>query len=87
MRRAKAKATALTMPVGRPKMVLRTVCVRLGWRAVWFGAVAQLGERRVRNAKVEGSTPFRSTIKHPLTAVVSGCFSFREGARWHGVHR
>ena len=26
-----------------------------------FGAVAQLGERRVRNAKVEGSTPFRST--------------------------
>jgi hypothetical protein len=28
-----------------------------------FGAVAQLGERRVRNAKVEGSTPFRSTRK------------------------
>src|SRR5438309_3305214 len=27
------------------------------------GAVAQLGERRVRNAKVEGSIPFRSTIK------------------------
>ena len=26
------------------------------------GAVAQLGERRVRNAKVEGSIPFRSTI-------------------------
>jgi hypothetical protein len=25
------------------------------------GAVAQLGERRVRNAKVEGSIPFRST--------------------------
>ena len=24
------------------------------------GAVAQLGERRVRNAKVEGSIPFRS---------------------------
>jgi thioredoxin-dependent peroxiredoxin len=30
-------------------------------RAV-HGAVAQLGERRVRNAKVEGSIPFRSTI-------------------------
>ena len=29
------------------------------------GAVAQLGERRVRNAKVEGSIPFRSTI-HPF---------------------
>ena len=26
------------------------------------GGVAQLGERRVRNAKVEGSIPFRSTI-------------------------
>ena len=28
------------------------------------GAVAQLGERRVRNAKVEGSIPFRSTNFH-----------------------
>ena len=27
------------------------------------GAVAQLGERRVRNAKVEGSIPFRSISK------------------------
>jgi hypothetical protein len=26
-----------------------------------IGAVAQLGERRVRNAEVEGSSPFRST--------------------------
>ena len=26
------------------------------------GAVAQLGERSVRNAKVEGSNPFRSTF-------------------------
>ena len=30
------------------------------------GAVAQLGERRVRNAKVEGSIPFRSTIPFPF---------------------
>jgi hypothetical protein len=30
-------------------------------RALHHGAVAQLGERRVRNAKVEGSIPFRST--------------------------
>ena len=29
--------------------------------ALVVGAVAQLGERRVRNAKVEGSIPFRST--------------------------
>src|ERR1700743_3141665 len=28
-----------------------------------FGGVAQLGERRVRNAKVEGSIPFSSTIQ------------------------
>ena len=31
-----------------------------------IGAVAQLGERRVRNAKVEGSIPFRST--NPFTS-------------------
>ena len=31
------------------------------------GAVAQLGERRVRNAKVEGSIPFRSTILPPAS--------------------
>ena len=34
------------------------------------GLVAQLGERRVRNAEVEGSSPFRSTIS----------------ARHHGEH-
>jgi hypothetical protein len=28
-----------------------------------YGAVAQLGERCVRNAEVEGSIPFRSTNK------------------------
>jgi hypothetical protein len=39
------------------------------------GAVAQLGERRVRNAEVEGSIPFCSTNKSksqpfwPMTAV------------------
>ena len=30
------------------------------------GAVAQLGERCVRNAEVEGSIPFRSTQHGPL---------------------
>jgi integrase len=29
---------------------------------IQYGAVAQLGERRVRNAKVAGSIPVRSTI-------------------------
>ena len=33
-----------------------------------LGGVAQLGERRVRNAKVEGSIPFRSTINSRLFA-------------------
>jgi hypothetical protein len=32
------------------------------------GAVAQLGERRVRNAKVEGSIPFRSTTSLSRTS-------------------
>ena len=37
------------------------------------GAVAQLGERRVRNAKVEGSIPFRSTnyIRHLHSSLLS----------------
>src|SRR5580704_4849728 len=39
-----------------------------------LGAVAQLGERCVRNAEVEGSTPFRSTSQCPLTRRVSGFF-------------
>ena len=34
------------------------------------GAVAQLGERRVRNAKVVGSIPIRSTIFAPGIEIV-----------------
>ncbi len=34
----------------------------------WEGAVAQLGERSVRNAEVEGSIPFGSTL--PLQGTV-----------------
>jgi hypothetical protein len=34
------------------------------------GAVAQLGERRVRNAKVEGSIPFRSTTSRGNSLVM-----------------
>ena len=30
-----------------------------------YGLVAQLGERRVRNAEVEGSIPFESTKRGP----------------------
>jgi hypothetical protein len=36
------------------------------------GPVAQLGERCVRNAEVEGSIPFGSTTKHQLEALPSG---------------
>jgi hypothetical protein len=43
------------------------------------GAVAQLGERRVRNAKVEGSIPFRSTIYQALTLVSHRSFFFCAG--------
>ena len=38
---------------------LRETCKRLIGKD--SGAVAQLGERSVRNAEVEGSIPFRST--------------------------
>lgn len=37
------------------------------------GAVAQLGERCVRNAEVGGSTPLRSTLSQ---AVTMGCGIF-----------
>src|SRR6185369_5518754 len=39
------------------------------------GAVAQLGERRVRNAKVEGSIPFRSTISYFFEDCPDACAS------------
>ena len=37
------------------------------------GAVAHLGERRVRNAEVEGSTPFGSTHR-PAGKFQAACF-------------
>ena len=40
-----------------------------------FGAVAQLGERCVRNAEVEGSTPFRSTEKALFANPANKAFS------------
>src|ERR1035437_9813501 len=33
----------------------------LDWPGVWWGAVAQLGERLVRNEEVSGSIPLSST--------------------------
>src|SRR6187200_39538 len=43
-----------------PNQRSKIACLRFnGGRG--FGPVAQLGERCVRNAEVEGSTPFRST--------------------------
>lgn len=34
-----------------------------------FGLIAQLGERGVRNAEVEGSNPFGSTINVPVKSI------------------
>lgn len=50
-----------------------------------LGAVAQLGERCVRNAEVEGSTPFRSTCFKPCLARVSvACRRLALGQRPQG---
>jgi hypothetical protein len=39
---------------------------RLKFMRIWWGAVAQLGERLVRNEEVSGSIPLSST-KYPMT--------------------
>ena len=49
-------------------------------RALHPGAVAQLGERRVRNAKVEGSIPFRSTT------LLETLYMWRTGCERHQAH-
>jgi hypothetical protein len=46
-----------------------------------LGGVAQLGERRVRNAKVEGSIPFSSTIPRGRMSV-SGLYFLASVAQW-----
>ena len=40
------------------------ILVAVLWSEIEYGLVAQLGERRVRNAEVEGSIPFESTNLH-----------------------
>lgn len=49
------------------------------------GPVAQLGERSVRNAEVEGSIPFRSTIffKNVLLDVLFFIFSLKMKSRFN----
>ena len=47
------------------------------------GAVAHLGERRVRNAEVEGSTPFGSTHR-PAGKFQAACF-FAARARYRAA--
>ncbi len=46
------------------------------------GVVAQLGERSVRNAEVEGSIPFNSTVKAAQDYYWPGGF-FYALAGWH----
>ena len=41
-----------------------------------FGAVAQLGERCVRNAEVEGSTPFRSILEIIVVSRIAAMLVF-----------
>ena len=40
------------------------------------GAVAQLGERCVRNAEVEGSTPFRSILEIIVVSRIAAMLVF-----------
>jgi hypothetical protein len=43
------------------EVVRRRCACESGVRRVWWGAVAQLGERLVRNEEVSGSIPLSST--------------------------
>src|SRR5690554_1809295 len=55
----------------------------------FFGAVAQLGERRVRNAKVGSSILLRSTKipkKKPAGFVIQRAFLFRAVGIWPSHH-
>ncbi len=45
------------------------------------GDVAQLGEHRLCKPGVEGSSPFVSTLRHPLTVDVGGCFLLSASTR------
>jgi hypothetical protein len=47
-----------------------------------YGGVAQLGERRVRNAKVIGSIPFTSTVSFPKPRFPPGARLFVTEAMW-----
>lgn len=51
----------------RLRQVVLDVTLRDWWESI--GAVAQLGERRVRNAEVEGSSPFRSIVLHVIPLI------------------
>ena len=53
----------------------------LGYTSAPRGDVAQLGERRVRNAKVEGSIPFVSTTSYAKALIRQGLFVFSGLAR------
>lgn len=47
----------------------------------WIGAVAQLGERRVRNAEVRGSTPLGSTSVFQKIASANGAAKYITACR------
>ena len=51
---------------------------------VQLGDVAQLGERRVRNAKVEGSNPFVSTVEECRMLALAGSHTQPANSREYG---
>jgi hypothetical protein len=54
-------------------VVSAVLCLRMRCAMrVWWGAVAQLGERLVRNEEVSGSIPLSSTIETKYLASKSG---------------
>ncbi len=56
------KAAELFMHSTGNRHLAQYLAVAYSGNAERYGAVAQLGERCVRNAEVEGSTPFRSIL-------------------------
>ena len=68
--RARCKTRELPQPCGHSllRLVNRTITVKITEKVLSRGAVAQLGERLVRNEEATGSIPVSSTIfKHLQT--------------------
>ena len=67
----------------RPTRIERFRGHQTAQKSVPHGAVAQLGERCVRNAEVEGSTPFRSTISFQLRVISNRALKYDAARFFH----